>query len=87
MEIAKEKYPGVNGEIFQISVIKAPNTIIGEIGLVYFFNEQEKLVNLDSQNYPKETPLDVIIENTKQKIQLFTIIKRQTDIDPFKSGE
>ena len=38
MEIAKEKYPGVNGEIFQISVIKAPNTIIGEIGLVYFFN-------------------------------------------------
>lgn len=35
MEIAKEKYPGVNGEIFQIRVIKAPNAIIGEIGVTF----------------------------------------------------
>ena len=71
-----EIFPGANGEMYQIRIVEFDDNIIGEINLIYYFNQEERTINLDKQKYPVQFPISAILENTKEKIrEVFSIIK------------
>lgn len=75
-QLTTEKFPGVNGEDFEIRIVDQHTHIETSIDLVFFDNGEERKVNI--QRYSDGNSLSVkdLLEKAKGKIELITILRR-----------
>lgn len=79
----KERFPGVNGETFEIRIVDTGMAIHAEINLIYTDRGKEQTAHLRTDPYPSGMSINEIGEKTKESLQAISIIKRTTGIDLF----
>ena len=77
----KERFPGVNGELYEIRIVDTGTIINAEINLLYTDAAEEKSARLRTDPYPLETPVEEIREKTKANIRGISIIKQETGVN------
>jgi hypothetical protein len=68
-----EKYPGNNGETFNIRVFDNDSYFEAVIHLMLIDDGQEREINVHRKEYRTDTPLSEIVENCKKTIRAITM--------------